>query len=207
MTQRPYQQTRRAEASGATRSKIVLAARDQLLSGRAFTIDAVARRASVTRATVYAQFASRDELRESVFDQLAESGGLHIPEAFTQHDPVLGLRRFVEVFCVFYGTHRMILRRLNALAIVESDPGAHQHHRNDRRRQALTVLVERVANEAPYLTDPTNRAAAVSLAHALTSFEFFDQISSESVSESEVPDHVFALVTAALHVTQEDRSR
>ncbi|MBJ7608412.1 MAG: hypothetical protein JF887_03125 [Candidatus Dormibacteraeota bacterium] len=64
----------------------------------------------MTRATVYAQFSTRDDLREAVFDQLAESGGLmQIPRAFVEPDPVEGLRILVEIFCGFYTAHRATL--------------------------------------------------------------------------------------------------
>lgn len=199
MTARSYRQTRRAEATEGTRSKIVEAARDQLLSGEHFTIDAVARRASVTRATVYAQFATRDHLRDAVFDQLAASGGLtHIPEAFLHADAMAGLRRLVEIFCGFYTTHRTVLRRLNALAVLASAEGARQPDRNERRRHALTVLVLRVAQGAPLTRESAALDHAISTAHALTSFEFFDQIVAEPVDVSDAAARIFSLIATVL---------
>lgn len=175
MSKRSYRQTRRAEATEGTRTQIVVAARHQLVSGDPFTIDAVARRAGVTRATVYAQFSTRDDLREAVFDQLAESGGLtQIPRAFVEPDPMEGLRILVEIFCGFYTAHRATLRRLNALAALASTASGRQENRNDRRRQALTVLVGNIAASSAYHGLDVEKT--VSTIQALTSFEFFDQI-------------------------------
>lgn len=174
------------------------AARDQLLSGRPFTIDSIARRAAVTRATVYAQFADREHLRDAVFDRLAETGGLgRIPEAFTQLDAVSGLRTFVEIFCTFYTTHRAVLRKLNALAVLETTDEIRSHRRNERRRQGLTVLLTRVAHERSEFVD---LCAAISLVHALTSFEFFDQIADDGESATVSAERIFVLVRAALHL-------
>ena len=65
------------------RTRIVAAAREELLSERRFTLEGVAGRAQGSRVTVYAQFGDRDTLLEAVYDDLAASGGLlRIPEAF-----------------------------------------------------------------------------------------------------------------------------
>src|SRR5215472_4281934 len=135
MAARPYQQTRRAENVGATRQRIVAAALDQLVGGERFSIDAVARRAGVTRATVYSQFGGGDELREAVYDHLAETGGLTaLPAAFSAANAADGLRILIEIFCGFYATHRTALRRLNALSMLADDEHDRHHGRNERRR-------------------------------------------------------------------------
>lgn len=109
------------------------------------------------------------------------SGGLaQIPRAFTEPDPVEGLRILVEIFCGFYATHRRTLRRLNALAALASTESQDQQNRSERRRQALTVLVGNIASSTQH---GLNVDEAVATIQALTSFEFFDQI-------AQVPDDV-----------------
>ncbi len=116
MPSRPYELKRRAAAMEERRGQIVAAAREELISGRRFTLEAVAARAKVSRVTVYAQFGDRDALLEAVYDDLAASGGLQrIPDVFSTEDPVDGLEVLATVFCHFYSLHRDVLRRLGAL--------------------------------------------------------------------------------------------
>lgn len=175
MASRPYRQTRRAESAAATRQRITEAGRAQLLAGSGFTIDAIARRAGVSRVTVYNVFGDRERLREAVFDDLAATGGLsRIPTAFEAEDPVDGIGRLVDVFCGFYRTHRMLLRRLNALAALEAGTGERRPGRNRRRRHILTVLLGRAA-ALPGRSGIDVDALAGQLL-ALTSFELYDQL-------------------------------
>jgi AcrR family transcriptional regulator len=175
MTVRPYRQTRRAEAAAATRRGVVYAGRAQLLSGDRFTIEAVARRAGVSRVTVYNLFGDRDRLREAIYDDLATTGGLdRIPEAFAAASPADGIARLVEIFCGFYAAHRTILRRLNALAALAAGSGQRPLGRNRRRRHILSLLVGRAAARPEH--EGLDVEAATGRLLALTSFEFYDQL-------------------------------
>src|SRR5580700_8990671 len=75
MPSRPYELKRRAASMEERRGRIVAAAREELISGGRFTLEAVAERAKVSRVTLYAQFGDRDALLEAVYDDLAASGG------------------------------------------------------------------------------------------------------------------------------------
>lgn len=199
MSSRPYRQVRRAEATRATRDRIISAAREQLLRGGAFTVDGVAQRAGVARVTVYAQFGDRDQLREAVFDQLAESGGLgNLPEAFTQPTALDGLQRLVEIFSTFYATHRDVIRRLRALSVLEPDAGNRHQDRNARRRQAIRVLLSRVPAEAGSGRNADELEVTTSILLALTSYEFFDQLAMVNEPASVVAGRIWTLVHAVL---------
>ena len=78
MTRRGYHLGRRQAAVDRTRARILKAARGLLVArgNIAFSIEAVARRARVTRATVYQRFGSRPKLLEALFDDLARRGGM-----------------------------------------------------------------------------------------------------------------------------------
>ena len=81
-----------------------------------FTVDAVARRADVARATVYYQFGSKAGLLEAVCDDLAESGGMAgLADAFADPDPRAALHRFIDVFARFWAADPPVMRRLRAL--------------------------------------------------------------------------------------------
>jgi AcrR family transcriptional regulator len=184
MEKRQYHQTRRAEAAEATRNRILAAASDQLVTEERFTIDAVALRAGVSRMTVYAQFGSSNALREAVFDHLASTGGLEdIPAAFSEADPRDGIDRAIVIFCGFYATHRTVLRRLNALAALHAGAGQRAPDRNQRRRQLLTALVTRVAT-LPHHRELDVEATA-GILHALTSFEFYDQLADNEAASAD----------------------
>ncbi len=191
MEKRSYHQTRRAEATEATRQRILVAARDLLVSGEDFTIEAVATRADVSRVTVYAQFGSRDELREAVFDHLGTTGGLtEIPSIFGESDPVEGVRQMIGIFCRFYATHRIVLRRLNALAALAAGDGGRPLDRNQRRRQILAVLLSRAIQLPVYSELDVDETVGV--LQALTSFEFYDQLA-ENVGGIDPADRIWAL--------------
>lgn len=179
---RPYQQRRRAQTAAATRARILAAARRQILSGEPFVIQAVARRAGVSRVTVYSQFGDGDRLREAVFDEIAETGGLRqIPTIFAAADVLEGIDRLIEIFCRFYSTHRAVLRRLNALAALSAGAGNRPPGRNRRRGHILLVLLRRLSAMDAY--QGLDVEATATVLQALTSFEFFDQLASSRPQE------------------------
>ena len=157
----------------ATRAKIVSAACTVLESGDGFSIEAVARQAGVARLTVYDRFGTREGLVDAVFDDLAASGGLtDLPDAFNRADPLEGLERFIDIFCAFYATHRILLRRLAALSVLgRGTPPSRD--RNARRLQGLEVLLGRVqaAGHPGAASESVLRAT-----HALSSFAFVDEL-------------------------------
>src|SRR5215831_12357742 len=74
---RLYRSSRRTVTAERTRARLLKAASAMLAAPDGISLDAVARRAGVTRLTVYNQFGSRRALLEAVFDDMAERGGLH----------------------------------------------------------------------------------------------------------------------------------
>src|SRR2546422_6186455 len=83
MTPRPYRLGRRQAAVDQTRARILKAARALLVArgNTDFSIEAVARRARVTRATVYQRFGSRPNLLEALFDDLARRSEEHTSDS------------------------------------------------------------------------------------------------------------------------------
>ncbi len=147
MTPRSYRLGRRQAAVDRTRARILQAARALLVAsgGAAFSIDAVARRARVTRATVYQRFGSRPQLLEALFDDLARRGGMwDLATAFRQPDPEEALARFVATFGRFWTAHRPIHRRLLGLGTLDAGLERTLRARQEWRRQGLRVIVGRV---------------------------------------------------------------
>jgi AcrR family transcriptional regulator len=175
MSPRPYRLGKREEAIGEGRRRILDAARELLRVSAAypgFTVDAVARRADVARATVYYQFGSKTGLLEAVCDDLAEAGGMaDLARVFTSPAPDAAIRDLITAFAGFWAADRVVMRRLRALAALDPDVGAVIAARDQRRREGLTVLVARL----PAGTGPVAEQA-VQMLYALTSFETFDTL-------------------------------
>src|SRR3569832_2056444 len=162
MSPRPYQLGRRQADIDKGRRRIVDAARDLLAESEhytAFTVDAVAKRADVARATVYYQFGSKTGLLEALCDALAERGGMdQLARAFTAPAPDDALRLLVTAFARFWGTDRLVMRRLRALAALDTDVATVITARDDRRRVALKTLLAR-------RTDVADPAYALRVVH------------------------------------------
>jgi len=178
MKPRRYQSPIRQAAADATHARIIAAARALLGSRKGivgFSVDAVARKARITRLTVYNQFGSRRALLEAVFDDMAVGGGLHrIQEAMEVADPHDALRRIVAIFCAFWSSDTVAMVRLHAAAASDPEFDESIHGRNERRRRILSDIVRRMAigrapqaNALQELTD---------ILFALTSLAFFAQL-------------------------------
>ncbi|AYF79515.1 TetR/AcrR family transcriptional regulator [Nocardia yunnanensis] len=175
MSPRQYNLGKRTAQIEQSRRQVLDAARELL--GEAdnytgFTLDAVAKRADVARATVYYQFKSKTGLLEAVCDDLGAEGGLsELVKAFTDPEPLSALEEFIACFARFWQADRPAMRRLRALAALDADVHAVISARDERRREGLTVLAGRFAAGGQPLHD-TDRRVRILL--ALTSFETFD---------------------------------
>lgn len=182
---------------------MLAAARDLLASAAgypAFTVDAVAKKADVARATVYYQFGSKTGLLDALCDDLAEAGQMSgLAAAFADPDPREALRGFVAVFGRFWEADRPVMRRLRALAALDPEVGEVIAARDDRRREGLRVLTRRLAGAdlAPATGDgePDVRALL-----ALTSFETFDVLAGPGRPLTDVAGQIAGLAEAALRL-------
>jgi AcrR family transcriptional regulator len=199
MSPRPYDLGRRQADIDEGRRRILDAARALLAESRsftAFTVDAVAKRADVARATVYYQFSSKTGLLEALCDDLAASGQMErLADAFAAPDPARGLELLVAAFARFWDADRPAMRRLRALAALDPGVASVIAARDQRRHQAISALLERLgglpAGEA-------ERARLARLLYALTSFETFDTLAGERASIVDVAPQIEALAASAL---------
>jgi len=136
------------------------------------SLDAVAKKAGVTRLTVYNQFGSRRALLEAVFDDLAERGGLHrIRNAMVSEGAQAALQQIVAIFCDFWSIHCGALWRLHAASATDLEFEESLRARNQRRRHLLSVLVGRMIEggaKRPEVADEL-----IDVLFALTSVAFF----------------------------------
>jgi len=112
--------------SDETKRRILEATRAQLKSEpfARFSLEAIARRAGLTRLTVYYQFGSKRGLLEALYNSLAEGGGLmRLPGLYGLTDPAAALMELIAIFCDFWASDRELIRTL-AKRLAEDDPAA-----------------------------------------------------------------------------------
>ena len=210
MSPRAYRMETREAAAAQNRDKILSAARDLLVSEdfSEFTMDAVARKADVSRLTVYYQFESKVGLLEALYDFIAKRGHMErLPEIFRQgNDPLRTLTDFMKVFADFWASDRNVIRRLHALAAIDAQIALGIHARNERRRNGLRVIVERYCRSYPPLT-ALQAPVAVDTLHMLTSFETFDALAGSGRAFEEVVDIIRKMAYRAIGFVQQTSSR
>jgi AcrR family transcriptional regulator len=184
MSPRRYRSPTRDASSGQTRARIVAAAAALLRSPEGiggFSLEAVGKAAKVTRLTVYNQFGSRRALLEAVFDDRAERGGLHrVAEAMAAADPAAGLLMLIDIFCEFWSFDRDAMARLHGAGINDAELEESIRARNERRRRALSVLVNSMAKRKEVRADA--RRDLIDTLFVLTSFHVFAELATGSRS-------------------------
>lgn len=201
MSPRPYRLGQRQASAEQTRARILSAARELLMESRGFSgfsIDAVARQADVARMTVYHQFGSKIGLLEALFDSLANQGGMEqLAGAFHQADSLAALDEYIRVFGRFWGSDRLVTRRIRGLAALDPDFEQAVRARDEWRRKGLGVIVGRLAEQ---YGRPASAliGEAVDILYTLISFECFDTLAGSTRSTEEVTPVVQRLSRAAL---------
>jgi AcrR family transcriptional regulator len=192
---------RRQQAVARTRARILNAARRLLLARRPtgdFSLEAVARRARVTRRTVYDQFGSRRGLLEALFDDLAARGGMRdLPSAFGHPDPDVALARYITTFGGFWTSARLGHRRLQALAVLDRELARALDARQEWRREGLRVIVGRLAQRYGQ-PQPGPSDAVIDVLFTLTSFHTFDTLAGPARSPADVAPVVLRLARTTL---------
>ena len=197
MSPRPYRSPRRRVAAKRTRARLLKAARAMLAAPDGISLDAVAKKAGVTRLTVYNQFGSRRALLEAVFDDMAERGGLHrIREAMAKTDPQAALQQIVLIFCDFWGVHRGALWRLHAASATDPEFEESLRARNQRRRHLLSVLVDRMIEGGA--KSPEVVIELIDVLFALTSVGFFWELTAGGRKANAVCHLIQALAADAV---------
>lgn len=177
---RAYRMGRRQIQSERTRAKLVTAARRILMrrDGLAvFSLESVAKRAGVTRLTVYHQFGSKVSLLEAVYDDLARRGRVaeQLEAAFQLPDPLASLHDIVRTFAGFWSSEQVVIRRLRGMAVL--DPSFRGTTDRDARRfAAMRAALLRLAQARHRAIPDCDQCARV--LSMLTSFETFDALAS-----------------------------
>ena len=108
MRQRPYQLGKRQALIDQTRASILQAAEEELVAGEALSVGRVARKAGVSRITVYNQFGSRSGLLQAVSAHVP-SHSLELPAGAAARDL---LERRISDTSSAWASHPSLFRHL-----------------------------------------------------------------------------------------------
>ncbi|HEY4132471.1 MAG TPA: TetR/AcrR family transcriptional regulator [Gemmatimonadaceae bacterium] len=179
MTPRSYDASRRQEASGERREEVLEAARKVLASegDEAFSIEEIAKRAGVSRMTVYNLFGSKARLLEELFDSLSQRAEFTtMGPLLAQSDSEQALDDVIALFGRFWTKSRVAHRRLNAAAVDDDELATAMASRNERRRNLLLALTKRILEQRAIDTTPRTTGDVVRALFMLSSFDSFDTL-------------------------------
>jgi len=188
MSPRAYRARTRPKRSEETRERIKTAVRDLLAEGRFHdsTVEEVADRAGVARATLYQHFRSRLELVDAICETFSENPALRrLRETVDLPDADEALAGVIADSIRFWSSEDPILRQLYGVAAV--DPAAHDlvdRQRADRRSE-LERLVRNLSR-AGRLHEGTSERRALSLLLVLTSYDTFRELREAGLTDRQL---------------------
>jgi len=187
------------------RDRILAAAREVLNLDdlKSFSLEAVARRAGITRMTVYNQFGSKAGLLSELFDLLIERDAFSkAPAAFAHTDLGGGFDVFVEILGRFYTDNRPLMARLSAVAGLDPDLDSAMRSKNLRRRQAVEALLKRGGGQY----EPAVAASElVNTLDVLLNFNTFNAIAGADRTPADVVPHIRRMIRSVLGIKTRKR--
>jgi AcrR family transcriptional regulator len=175
---RSYRSRSRSAGARETRERIVAAVRE-LLRERRFhesTVEQVAERANVSRATVYQHFRSRIDLVDAICETFDVNPALmELRRAVVLPDPQAALSRTIALSVRFWDSEDAILSGL--YGVVSIDPAARDlvgRQRADRRREMRRLARHLQASGA--LRTEVSAARALDVLMVLTSYETYREL-------------------------------
>jgi AcrR family transcriptional regulator len=137
------------------------------------TMDDLARRAGVARATVFSRFGSKLGVLEALSLRCAGGPEMRaLREAQAVEDPVAAVDALIRAGCDLWEKEGYILVQLKAIVVLEPDASAIIEAQSDDQRRGMESLA-RGLQEAGRLRDGWSVARAAAALHALTSVETF----------------------------------
>jgi len=175
MPPRRYASGRGSAASARTVERVLDAAA-ALVGEGAFhtaTMDGLAQRAGVSRATVFTRFGSKLGVLESLSLRCAAGPEMRrIREAQAVDDPVAAVEALLTTGCDLWEKEGYIMVQLKAIVVLEPDASAIIDAQYEDQRDGMQRLAHGLA-KAGLLRDGWSEARAAATLHALTSVETF----------------------------------
>jgi AcrR family transcriptional regulator len=188
MSAHAYRPRKRSKRSEETRARIKGAVRELLAEGvfHESTVEEVADRAGVARATLYQHFRSRLELVDAICETFDQNPALlRLRETVDGPDPDDALTETVAQSTRFWSSEDPVL--LHLYGVVSIDPAARDlvdRQRADRRTE-LERLTRNLAR-AGRLRRGTNERRAVGLLLVLTSYETFRELRESGLTDRQI---------------------
>lgn len=202
MTPRQYRLGRREASVEQTRERILQAARSLVSEAgfRAASLEQVAARADVARATVYHHFTSKLGLLDALMYDAQERAGMNRLGRIEAEQPTGAdaLRVGIREHCRCWAREQTIFRNLIGLAAVDPEARKVIEHHDARWQAGIQQFVQRLAHEGS-LRPAYSIEQATAVIHLLFSFETFDRLHARSgLSVQAVADTLTALATAVV---------
>lgn len=202
MSPRPYRMGKRQAAADNTRARILEAAR-QLLANESETdlsMEAIARRADVSRLTIYYQFKSRPGLLEALYDHLAIRGNMRrMAEVFHEADPSVALEKLVLTFVGFWSSDPVVIRRLRGMATLDAEIDQGIRARDARRQQAAREIIRRTLLGGKKKPSTQQQNLTADVLSMLTSFESYDALARAGHTQGDILATLTRMARAAVN--------
>lgn len=188
MPARSYPAGRGTERSAATRRKITDAVAELMAEGafHASTVEQVADRAGISRATLYQHFGSRLDLIDGICERFDANPALvTLRRVIDLPDPNAAIDETIAGAVGFWSSEDPILAQLYGVAAI--DPAAHEfvgRQRRDRRGE-MTRLAARLERDG-WLRAGLAAEEALPLLMVLTSYETFCELRLAGLADDEI---------------------
>jgi AcrR family transcriptional regulator len=184
MSARAYRSGGNSGRSAATRERIKVAVLELLAEGtfHTSTVETVAERAGVSRATVYQHFRSRLELVDAICESFDANPALIEIRAIVElPDARDALDRTVSACVRFWSSEDAVLRQLYGVAAIDSAAQDLVDRQRRDRRSELERLVGNLRSSGLLGQRAGGRALALLL--VLTSYETFSELRLAGLSD------------------------
>jgi AcrR family transcriptional regulator len=185
VSSRPYRSRRQPDRTQATREQIKNAVRELLAEGsfHASSVEHVAERAGVARATLYQHFRSRLELVDAICETFDQNPALlQLRDAVELPDTDAALTDTIALTIRFWSSEDQILRQLYGAAAV--DPAARDlvdRQRRDRRNEYERLVSN--LQRADRLRTGLSRQHALNLLLVLSSYDTYRELREADLSD------------------------
>ena len=185
MPARAYKTRRRPERTERTRERIVGAVHELLAEGtfHESTVEQVAERAGVSRATLYQHFNSRLELVDAICDTLAFNPALlAIRESIGLPDVEDALGQTLANAVRFWSSEDPVLNQLYGVVAVDPAAQAFVERQNEDRRGEIARLARRLRRKG------VSERSAFSTLMLLTSYDTFRELRGTGLGDRELTE-------------------
>jgi AcrR family transcriptional regulator len=195
-----YRARGRSTRSEQTRERIMQAVRELLAEGsfHEASVERVAERAGISRATLYQHFRSRLDLVDAICDTFDRNPALiTIRKAVELEDADAALSETVSLSMRFWSTEDAILSQLYGVEAI--DPAARElveRQRADRRSEMARLA--RNLGASGRLRAGTDEKRALHLLMVLTSYETFRELRLAGLSDEELTRELQASAASLL---------